>query len=214
MLKILIVDDHDMVGQGISRVLQDVAGVDVVGIVHSGEDAIVQSRALLPDIVLMDVHMPGIGGLGATKEIKRLTPKVKVIALSALEDSLYPVKLLEAGASGYLTKGTNTEELLEALHAVHKGGHYIAKSVAQKMALAKYSIDSKGSLLESLSDRELQVAQMIVDCKRSTEIAEHLNVSPKTVSTYRTRIFSKLNIESDVELIHLAVRYNVLGMGS
>jgi two-component system invasion response regulator UvrY len=214
LLKILIVDDHDMVGQGISRVLQDVAGVDVVGIVHSGEDAIVQSRALLPDIVLMDVHMPGIGGLGATKEIKRLTPKVKVIALSALEDSLYPVKLLEAGASGYLTKGTNTEELLEALHAVHKGGHYIAKSVAQKMALAKYSIDSKGSPLESLSDRELQVAQMIVDCKRSTEIAEHLNVSPKTVSTYRTRIFSKLNIESDVELIHLAVRYNVLGMGS
>ena len=98
MLKVLIVDDHDVVSQGISRVLQDVNGVDVVGVVHCGEDAIVQSKTLQPDIVLMDVHMPGIGGLGATKEIKRLFPRIKIIALSALEDNLYPVKLLEAGA--------------------------------------------------------------------------------------------------------------------
>lgn len=213
MLKVLIVDDHDMVGLGISRVLQDVKGVDVVGIVHSGEEAIVQAKALVPGIILMDVHMPGIGGLGATKEIKRLLPKIKIIALSALDDSLYPTKLLEAGASGYLTKGANTDELLEAINTVQNGGHYISKSIAQKMALSKFSIDSKGSPLALLSDRELQVAQMIVDCKKSTEIADNLNVSPKTVSTYRTRIFSKLNIESDVELIHLAVRYNVLGMG-
>ncbi|MGO3345276.1 MAG: response regulator [Marinomonas sp.] len=214
MLKVLIVDDHDMVSHGISRVLQDVKGVDVVGIGHTGEEAIALSRTLFPDIVLMDVHMPGIGGLGATKEIKRQMPKVKIIGLSALEDSLYPVKFLEAGASGYLTKGTNTEELLEALEAVHGGDHYISKCIAQKMALTKYTIDSKGSPLESLSDRELQVAQMIVDCKKSIEIAEHLNVSPKTVSTYRTRIFSKLSIDSDVELMHLAVRYHVLGMGA
>ncbi|MBR7888349.1 response regulator [Marinomonas sp. A79] len=213
MLKVLIVDDHDVVSHGISRVLQDVQGVNVVGVVHSGEDAIVKTKALLPDIVLMDVHMPGIGGLGATKEIKRLLPKTKVIALSAMDDNLYPVKLLEVGASGYLTKGTNTSELLEAIQIVAKGEHYISKSVAQKMALSKFSIDGQGSPLGQLSDRELQVAQMIVDCKKSTEIADHLNVSPKTVSTYRTRIFTKLNIESDVELIRLAVRYHVLGMG-
>lgn len=214
MLKVLIVDDHDMVSLGISRVLQDVKGVEVVGVVHCCEDAIQQARALLPDIVLMDVHMPGIGGLGATKEIKRLLPKVKVIALSGLEDNLYPTKLLDAGASGYLTKGTNTTELLEALETVHKGGRYISPSIAQKMALSKFTPESAGSPLDQLSDRELQVAQMIIDCKKSTEIAEHLNVSPKTVSTYRTRIFSKLSIDSDVELMHLAVRYNVLGMGS
>lgn len=213
MLKVLIVDDHDVVSQGISRVLQDVNGVDVVGVVHCGEDAIVQSKTLQPDIVLMDVHMPGIGGLGATKEIKRLFPRIKIIALSALEDNLYPVKLLEAGASGYLTKGTKTSEILEALEAVSKGEHYISKNVAQRMALSKFSIDGEGSPLGQLSDRELQVAQMIIDCKKSNEIAELLNVSPKTVSTYRTRIFSKLSIDSDVELIHLAIRYNVLGMG-
>ncbi|MEP2616913.1 MAG: response regulator [Marinomonas sp.] len=213
MLKVLIVDDHDMVSHGISRVLQDVNNVEVVGVVLSGEEAIAQSRELKPDIVLMDVHMPGIGGLGATKEIKRLLPKTKIIALSALDDNIYPVKLLEAGASGYLTKGTNTLELLEAIDVVAKGEHYISKSIAQKMALSKFSIDGQGSPLGQLSDRELQVAQMIVDCKKSNEIADHLNVSPKTVSTYRTRIFTKLNIESDVELIRLAVRYNVLGMG-
>ncbi|WP_111638428.1 response regulator [Marinomonas shanghaiensis] len=213
MLKVLIVDDHDVVSQGISRVLQDVKGVQVVGVVHCGEEAIIQAKILLPDIVLMDVHMPGIGGLGATKEIKRILPKTKIIALSALDDNLYPVKLLEAGASGYLTKGTNTSELLEAIQVVFKGEHYISKGVAQKMALSKFSIDGQGSPLGQLSDRELQVAQMIVDCKKSNEIAEQLNVSPKTVSTYRTRIFTKLNIDSDVELIRLAVRYNVLGMG-
>ncbi|KZN14697.1 response regulator [Marinomonas sp. TW1] len=213
MLKVLIVDDHDMVSQGISLVLQDVKGVEVVGVAHSGEEAIAQSRATTPDIVLMDVHMPGIGGLGATKEIKRILPKTKVIALSALDDNLYPVKLIEAGASGYVTKGTNASELLDAISMVSKGEHYISKDIAQKMALSKFSIDDQGSPLGELSDRELQVAQMIVDCKKSNEIAEHLNVSPKTVSTYRTRIFAKLNIDSDVELIHLAVRYNVLGMG-
>ncbi|RBO83395.1 MULTISPECIES: response regulator [Marinomonas] len=213
MLKVLIVDDHDMVSQGISLVLQDVKGVEVVGVAHSGEEAIAQSRATTPDIVLMDVHMPGIGGLGATKEIKRILPKTKVIALSALDDNLYPVKLIEAGASGYVTKGTNASELLDAISMVSKGEHYISKDIAQKMALSKFSIDDQGSPLGELSDRELQVAQMIVDCKKSSEIAEHLNVSPKTVSTYRTRIFAKLNIDSDVELIHLAVRYNVLGMG-
>ncbi|MGO3740004.1 response regulator [Marinomonas foliarum] len=213
MLKVLIVDDHDVVSQGISRVLQDVKGVDVVGVVHSGEEAIAHSKALQPDIILMDIHMPGIGGLGATKEIKRIMPRIKIIGLSALDDNLYPVKLLEAGASGYLTKGTKTSEILEAIEMVSKGEHYISKNVAQKMALSKFSIDDQGSPLGQLSDRELQVAQMIIDCKKSNEIADLLNVSPKTVSTYRTRIFTKLNIDSDVELIHLAIRYSVLGMG-
>ncbi|MGO2354320.1 MAG: response regulator [Marinomonas foliarum] len=213
MLKVLIVDDHDVVSQGISRVLQDVKGVNVVGVVHSGEEAVAHSKALQPDIILMDIHMPGIGGLGATKEIKRIMPRIKIIGLSALDDNLYPVKLLEAGASGYLTKGTKTSEILEAIEMVSKGEHYISKNVAQKMALSKFSIDDQGSPLGQLSDRELQVAQMIIDCKKSNEIADLLNVSPKTVSTYRTRIFTKLNIDSDVELIHLAIRYSVLGMG-
>ncbi|MGR0277742.1 response regulator [Marinomonas dokdonensis] len=213
MIKVLLVDDHYIVVDGIRRVLEDVDGIQVVDVVKSGEEAVKQSKALSPDVVLMDVHMPGIGGLGATKEIKRICPKVKVIALTALDDSLYPVKLLEAGASGYISKGTNSDCLIEAIQSVAQGGHYISNDIAQKMALSKVSLNGQGSPLEQLSDRELQVAQMIIDCKKPHEIAEQLVVSPKTVSTYRTRIFSKLNIEGDVELMHLAMRYKVLGMG-
>ena len=212
MLKILIVDDHELVSTGISLVLQNVAGLHVVGCASSGEAAIAQTKELLPDIVLMDVHMPGIGGLGATKEIKRLHPKVKVIAISALDDNPYPSKLIEAGASGYLTKGAAAKEMLEAIQQVAAGKHYISGAVAQKMALAKISKEGNDSPLDMLSDRELQIAQMIVDCKKVQEIADHLNLSSKTVNTYRYRLFEKLNINGDVELTRLAMRYQVLGM--
>lgn len=213
MLKILIVDDHELVSTGISRVLQDEKTLSVVGSAFSGEDAIEKTKLLSPDIVLMDVHMPGIGGLGATKEIKRLFPKVKVIALSAHDDNPYPLKLIEAGASGYLTKGAPAKEMLDAIKAVSLGNKYITGSVAQKMALSKMSSKEDASPLDILSDRELQIAQMIIDCKKPQEIADHLNLSSKTVNTYRYRMFDKLSISSDVELTKLAMRYNLLGMG-
>ncbi|MCZ2723233.1 response regulator [Marinomonas sp. 15G1-11] len=214
MLKILIVDDHELVSTGISRVLQDEKTLIVVGSAASGEDAIEKTKLLEPDIILMDVHMPGgIGGLGATKEIKRLFPKVKIIALSALDDNPYPSKLIEAGVSGYLTKGAPAKEMLEAIHTVSLGNKYITGSVAQKMALSKMSSEDNASPLDILSDRELQIAQMIIDCKKPQEIADSLNLSSKTVNTYRYRMFDKLNINSDVELTKLAVRYSLLGMG-
>lgn len=214
VLKILIVDDHELVSTGISRVLQDEKTLIVVGSAASGEDAIEKTKLLEPDIILMDVHMPGgIGGLGATKEIKRLFPKVKIIALSALDDNPYPSKLIEAGASGYLTKGAPAKEMLEAIHTVSLGNKYITGSVAQKMALSKMSSEDNASPLDILSDRELQIAQMIIDCKKPQEIADSLNLSSKTVNTYRYRMFDKLNINSDVELTKLAVRYSLLGMG-
>ncbi|WP_191600757.1 UvrY/SirA/GacA family response regulator transcription factor [Marinomonas algicola] len=213
MLKILIVDDHELVSTGISRVLQDEKMLSVVGSAASGEDAIEKTRQLQPDIILMDVHMPGIGGLGATKEIKRLFPKIKIIALSAHDDNPYPSKLIEAGASGYLTKGAPAKEMLDAIHTVSQGKKYITGSVAQKMALSKISSEDGASPLDILSDRELQIAQMIIDCKKPQEIADSLNLSSKTVNTYRYRMFDKLNISSDVELTKLAVRYSLLGMG-
>lgn len=213
MLKILIVDDHELVSTGISRVLQDEKMLSVVGSAASGEDAIEKTKLLQPDIILMDVHMPGIGGLGATKEIKRLFPKVNIIALSALDDNPYPSKLIEAGASGYLTKGAPAKEMLDAIQAVAQGKKYITGSVAQKMALSKMSSEEGASPLDILSDRELQIAQMIIDCKKPQEIADSLNLSSKTVNTYRYRMFEKLNISSDVELTKLAVRYSLLGMG-
>lgn len=214
MLKVLIVDDHEIVSTGISRMLQDVSNLQVVGCAASGEEAISLSKETLPDIVLMDVHMPGIGGLGATKEIKRVLPKIKVIALSALDDNPYPTKLIEAGASGYITKGIALNEMIGAIEKVAKGGKYISSDVAQKMALSQMSKDDSETPLDVLSDRELQIAQMIVDCRKVQDIAEKLNLSAKTVNTYRYRMFEKLSIGSDVELARLAMRHNLLGMGA
>lgn len=212
MLKVLIVDDHEIVSTGISRMLQDVKDIEVVGCAIDGETAISMVDELSPDIVLMDVHMPGIGGLGATKEIKRLSPKVKVIALSALDDNPYPAKLVEAGASGYITKGVALKEMLVAIERVSKGQKYVSFDIAQKMALSQVSAEESASPLDILSDRELQIAQMIVDCQRVQDIAERLHLSAKTVNTYRYRIFDKLNINNDVELARLAMRHQLLGV--
>lgn len=212
MRKILIVDDHTMVCEGIKRVIEDVEGVDVWATVHSGEDAIRVLRQSPVDIVLMDVHMPGMGGLGATREIKRLFPATKVIALSAIDDAPYPAKMMEAGASGYVAKGSDMPELLEAIDVVLKGEQYLSRVVAQKVALSRTTKQGNESPFDDLSDRELQVAQMIVDCVKTKEIADKLNVSDKTVSTFRKRIFTKLGVGSDVELARLAMRYNVLGL--
>jgi two-component system invasion response regulator UvrY len=214
VLKVLIVDDHEIVSTGISRMLQDVSNLQVVGCAASGEEAISLTKEQQPDIVLMDVHMPGIGGLGATKEIKRLVPKTKVIALSALDDNPYPTKLIEAGASGYITKGIALDEMIGAIEKVAKGGKYISSDVAQKMALSQMSKEEGETPLDSLSDRELQIAQMIVDCRKVQDIAEKLNLSAKTVNTYRYRMFEKLSIGSDVELARLAMRHNLLGVGA
>lgn len=212
MRKILIVDDHTVVCEGIKRVIEDIEGVDVWATVHSGEDALSLLRKERIDVVLMDVHMPGIGGLGATREIKRLYPDTKVIALSANDDAPYPSKMMEAGASGYVAKGSDMPELLEAIDTVLKGQQYLSRVVAQKVALARTMKSGSESPFDELSDRELQVAQMIVDCVKTKEIAERLHVSDKTVSTFRKRIFTKLGVESDVELARLAMRYNMLGL--
>lgn len=212
MLKVLIVDDHEIVSTGISRMLQDINDIEVVGCAVDGENAISMVSTLKPDIILMDVHMPGIGGLGATKEIKRIAPKVKIIAISALDDNPYPAKLLEAGASGYITKGIALDEMLQAIEKVADGQKYISVDIAQKMALSQVSKDENASPLDVLSDRELQIAQMIVDCRKVQDIAESLHLSSKTVNTYRYRIFDKLAISSDVELARLAMRHKLLGM--
>ncbi|MBM6549597.1 response regulator [Marinomonas ostreistagni] len=212
MRKILIVDDHTVVCEGIKRVIEDIEGVDVWATVHSGEEALDILRKERIDIVLMDVHMPGIGGLGATREIKRLYPETKVIALSANDDAPYPSKMMEAGASGYVAKGSDMPELLEAIDTVLKGQQYLSRVVAQKVALSRTMKNGAESPFDELSDRELQVAQMIVDCVKTKVIADRLHVSDKTVSTFRKRIFTKLDVESDVELARLAMRYNVLGL--
>jgi two-component system invasion response regulator UvrY len=209
MIKVLLVDDHELVRTGIRRILEEAGDMEVVGEAGDGDEAVRVVRKLAPDVVLMDVNMPGMGGIEATRRLLRLAPSTKVIAVTVLDDDPFPARLNEAGAVGYLTKGCPAREMIEAVRTVHRGIPYVASAVARKHMLA----DWKGvaaSPFEELSAREMQVAMMILDGQRSQEIAKALSLSPKTVSTYRQRIYEKLNVQTDVELTRLAYRYHLI----
>ncbi|MCA0901515.1 response regulator [Microbulbifer agarilyticus] len=208
MIKVLVVDDHDLVRMGISRMLGDVPDIVVVGEAKSGEDAITFVRETPVDVVLMDVRMPGMGGLEATRKLIARFPQSRVIAVSALDDDLFPSRLIQAGAKGYVTKGADLEEMVRAIRSVVAGETFISSSMATKLALR--SVSGGSSPFDGLSERELQTAVMIVNGSKVAEIAKTLAVSPKTVNTYRYRIFEKLGLNSDVELTLLAVKHHVL----
>ncbi|MCO1335724.1 UvrY/SirA/GacA family response regulator transcription factor [Microbulbifer sp. OS29] len=211
MIKVLVVDDHDLVRMGISRMLGDVEGLEVVGEANCGEEALEFVRKTEVDVILMDVKMPGMGGLEATRKLLHRCPEAKVIAVSALDDDLFPGRLMQAGAMGYVTKGADLEEMVRAIRTVISGGVFISNSMATKMAMRGVSgQDDQQSPFEKLSKRELQTADMIVNGAKVAEIAKSLSVSPKTINSYRYRIFEKLNINSDVELTLLAVKYQIL----
>ncbi len=210
MIRVLVVDDHDLVRTGISRMLADISGLQVIGQADSGEDAIRKARELKPDVVLMDVKMPGIGGLEATRKLLRSYPDLKVIAVTICEDDPFPTRLLQAGVAGYLTKGAALEEMVQAIRMVFGGQRYISPQIAQQLALKSFQPQLSESPFDLLSEREIQIALMIANCQKVQSISDKLCLSPKTVNTYRYRIFEKLSITSDVELALLAVRHGMV----
>jgi two-component system, NarL family, invasion response regulator UvrY len=209
LIRILIVDDHNLVRHGIQSMLNGVQGVKVVGEASNGEEAVKLARELRPDVVLMDLQMPGIGGLEATRKLLRIDPDIKVLVVTVRDDDIFPSRLLQAGASGYLTKGASDVEMIQAIRAVHSGQRYISPAVAQQLAF-KHLTDTDDSPIESLSERELQVMLMIVHGLRPAEISDKLCLSPKTVNSYRYRLFEKLKVKNDVELTLLAIRHGLL----
>lgn len=212
MISVLVVDDHELVRSGITRMLADNPDIDVLGEAASGEDAIEAVRKNRPDIVLMDIRMPGIGGLEATRKILRLDDSIRVIVVTACADDPYPTRVMQAGATAYITKGADIEEMVRAIRKAHAGQRYISPEIAQKMALKQLGgeEDQDDTLFDRLSERELQIAMMVVDCQKVQDISDKLCLSPKTVNSYRYRIFEKLEISSDVELALMAVRFGLL----
>lgn len=209
MIKVLLVDDHELVRMGIKRLLQDVPGIKVIGESATGEEAVLVAKELVPDVVVMDLHMPGIGGLEATRKMIRHNPDVKILALTIYEDEPYPSRLLQAGASGYITKGCETEEMIRAIRTVHSGQRYISPEIAQQIAIKRFT-KGDDSPLDLLSERELQIMLMITQGQKVQDISKKLCLSPKTVNSYRYRIFEKLGINSDVELTLMAMRLGMI----
>ncbi len=210
MIRVLLVDDHKLVRTGIRRLLTDSAEVEVVAEAESGEEAIALARTHHPQVVLMDVTMPGIGGLEATRKLVQQDSGLRVIALSVHTDDPYPSRLLEAGAAGYLSKDCGAEEIVTAIKRVSRGEVYIDADVARNLALSGLR-GRPGPNFQKLSQREMQIMLMVVKGYTIQKISDHLFISPKTVSTYRYRLFDKLGVANDVELTRLAIRHGIVG---
>jgi two-component system invasion response regulator UvrY len=211
MIKVLIVDDHDLIRAGIRHMLGDAAGIEVIGEADSGEQGIEMVRSSSPDVVLMDLQMPGIGGLEATRKILHLNPKTKVLIITACIDDIHPSRLLQLGAAGYITKESSMNEMIQAIHSVYNGQRYVVSPQIAQQIMEKKTINIHQTPFDELSGRELQVTLMIVKGHKAPEISEKLNLSAKTINTYRYRIFKKLKLKGDVELVHLAMQYGLIG---
>ncbi|WP_417762593.1 UvrY/SirA/GacA family response regulator transcription factor [Shewanella sp.] len=209
MISVYLVDDHELVRTGIRRILEDEKGIKVVGEANDGEAAVQWCRQNEADVVLMDMNMPGIGGLEATRKILRYQPHAKIIVLTIHTEDPFPTKVMQAGASGYLTKSAKPPEMIQAIRQVASGQRYLAPEIAQALALSQFN-QSDENPFKSLSERELQISMMITNGQKVTEISEQLSLSPKTVNSYRYRLFAKLGISGDVELTRLAIRYKLL----
>jgi two-component system invasion response regulator UvrY len=210
MIRVLLADDHNVVRAGLAGLLSEVAWIKLVAEVESGEQAIEAAMKLEPHVVLIDINMPGIGGIEATKKILQKDPRIKVIILTVHNEQPFPTTLLQAGAAGYITKDANIEEILRAIKTVHTGGQYLSRSVAHNLALSTVNKRLKDDLMDTLSGRELQTLLMIANGKSVTEISELLCLSPKTINTYRYRLFDKLGVNSNVSLAHFAMRNGLI----
>lgn len=211
MIRVLLVDDHRVVRQGLRAILNEVPGIEVVGEVAAGENAIKFVREQAVDVVLLDVIMPGISGLETAQRMLTTNPNLKVVALTMVSHEPYPYRMMHSGARGYLTKECSAEELISVVKKVYSGDTYIAPHIAQKLAMKSIQNTVNDEVpIKQLSERELEVMRMIANGMKVQEVSDKLCLSSKTINSYRYRIFAKLKIKNDVELTLLAVRLKML----
>lgn len=208
-IRVFIVDDHALVRAGFRLILGGEADIDVIGEADSAEAALPQIRKLKPDVVLCDLHLPGLSGLELTERVVRGDYGTRVIAVSVLEDGPMPRRLLEAGAFGYVGKACDATELLRAVRDVARGRKYLASSIAQGLALAGLQGET-ASPFDTLTPRELEVALLLNQGLRQEAIARQLSLSAKTVNTHKTRLFEKLGIHDNIALARLVSQYGLV----
>ena len=209
-IRVYLIDDHALVRTGMKMILAGELDIEVVGDAESGELALPQIRKLKPDVVLCDLHLPGLSGLEITERITHSDLAAKVIIVSVLEDGPLPKRLIEAGACGYLGKAGDANELLRAVRDVARGKRYLGSNVAQNMALSNVAGNSNASPFDELSPRELEVAMLLVQGLRQEDIAQRLSLSAKTINTHKTRLFQKVGIQDNLALARLCTQYGLL----
>ena len=207
-IKILLVDDHAVVRMGFKMLIEAEADIKVIGEAESGEVAVKLFQELKPDIIIMDITMPGIGGLEAIDRILAKDKNTKILVLSAHEDSVHPKRVLNAGAMGYLTKRSAAEELIKAIKSIYQGKRYLEPNIAQQMAITQLSGETNP--IEILSDREFEVFMALAKGKSTNEIADTLCLSPRTVGTHLYNIKQKLNANNSAEIALIAIRCGLI----
>jgi len=210
-IKVLVVDDHAVLRDGIRALLDVPEDIEMVGEASEGKDALEKAQELAPDIVLMDLMMPGMDGLEATRRLKKKTPKVKVLILSQHDNREYILSAIKAGANGYVVKKALGLELVSAIRAVYSGFFYLHPSVTEPV-VTEYLKQAENEPYDSLTAREREILKLIADGNTSREIADTLFISLKTVIGHRARIMEKLELHSSTELIKYAIRKGLIAI--
>jgi two-component system invasion response regulator UvrY len=209
LIRVLIADDHPVVRRGLRRILEDEAGMEVMGEAQNAQETLDLASDKECDVLVLDIEMPGRSGLDVLKELKKRRPKLPVLVLSIHPEEQFAVRVLRAGAVGYLTKESAPEELIKAIKAVLGGRKYISASVAEELADELERPAGKAPH-EALSDREFEVLEMIASGMTVSQIAKKLSFSVKTISTYRARVLAKMGMKTNAELTHYAIENKVV----
>jgi two-component system invasion response regulator UvrY len=209
MIRITIVDDHSIVRSGLVKILREESDMMILAETSGYAELFASLNVDCPDIILLDISLPGKNGLEILKEVKQHYPSVKVLMLSMHPEDRFAVRAIKAGASGYVTKESASDELVRAIRLVHGGGKFITPSLTEKL-VNYFEIVGNKPEHEKLSDRELQIMNMIACGKKVREIADELSLSPATIATYRARVLEKMKLRSNVELANYAMRNNLV----
>ncbi len=209
-IRILLVDDHAIVREGYRSLLEKQVNMEIIAEAASGEEAYILYKKHQPNLVIMDLSLPGQGGLVSISRIRKYNPDAKILVFSMHQNPVLALKSTQAGAKGYITKSSQPEVLISAIYDVHKGLTTLSPDIAQ--ALAYEQLGEEHTVLAELTVREFEILRMLVEPRTTSEIAQTLNLSPKTVSNCHYLIKRKLGVSSDIELIHLAIKMNVINI--
>lgn len=209
MIRILVADDHPVVRQGLKQIVAGTTDIFVVDEAATGQEVLDKVRSNYFDVVLLDITMPGASGLDILKQLRSERPELAILILSMHSEEQYAARVLRAGASGYLAKESAPDELVAAVRKISLGGKYVSPSLAEKLA-SDLAVDTQEPLHQTLSDREYETMRLLASGKTTAEIAEQLSLSPKTISTYRSRILEKMGMRSNTELTLYAVQNGLL----